>query len=126
MIRTFRLTNEPGGLGLSCSPAGVSLAGVPLLRRTRAGFIPRPAAEIVALLKAAYGHDRTALQSRLPAIAQALNCGDFAMATIAAVHTRALELSQDAALRLAKADEMLTKYNYNPEEPRDWHGRWTS
>jgi hypothetical protein len=28
-------------------------------------------------------------------------------------------------LRLANADEALTKYNYNPDEPRDWHGRWT-
>jgi hypothetical protein len=36
MIRTFRLTNEPGGLGLSFTDAGVSLAGVPLLYRTNA------------------------------------------------------------------------------------------
>jgi hypothetical protein len=72
VVRTFRLTNEPGGLGLSCTFAGVSLAGVPLLRRTRTP-----------------------------------------------------ELSPEAALRLAKADEDLTKYNFNPDELRDWHGRWT-
>lgn len=29
-------------------------------------------------------------------------------------------------MRLADADRELTKYNYNPDEPRDWHGRWTS
>ena len=47
------------------------------------------------------------------------------MAVITAVHTRTPELSQEAALRLANADGALTKYNYNPDEPRDWHGRWT-
>lgn len=35
MMRVFRLTNESGGLGLSCNPNGVALAGVPLLRRTQ-------------------------------------------------------------------------------------------
>jgi hypothetical protein len=125
VVRTFCLTNEPGGLGLSCTFAGVSLAGVPLLRRTRAGFVPRPTSEITSLLRAAYGEDPTGLQSRLAAIAQALNGGDFTSAIIAAVHTRTPELSPEAALRLAKADGELTKYNFNPDELRDWHGRWT-
>ena len=125
VVRTFRLTNEPGGLGLSCTFAGVSLAGVPLLRRTRAGFVPRPTSEITSLLRAAYGEDLTGLQSRLAAIAQALNSGDFTSAMIAAVHTRTPELSPEAALRLAKADGELTKYNFNPDELRDRHGRWT-
>jgi hypothetical protein len=125
MIRIFRLTNEPGGLGLSCTPAGVSLAGVPLLRKAQAGFVPRPASEIAALLKAAYGEDPTGLQPKLGAIANALSAGDFAGAMIAAVHTRTPELSPEAASWLVNADEELTKYNYNPDEPRDWHGRWT-
>jgi hypothetical protein len=124
-IRMFRLTDEPGGLGLSCTHAGVSLAGVPLLRRSPVGFVPRPDSEIAALLKAAYGQDSSALESRLGAIAQALNGGDFAMAMIAAVHTRTPELSPEAAARLAKVEQELTKYNYNADEPRDWHGRWT-
>ena len=53
VMRIFRLTNERGGLGLSCTPTGVSLAGVPLLLPTRAGFVPRPLSEIALLLKAA-------------------------------------------------------------------------
>lgn len=126
VMRAYRLTNEPGGLGLSCTSAGVSLAGVPLLHRTPAGFVTRPISEITVLLKVAYGHDSTELQSRLGAIAQALNRGDFAAAMIAAVHARAPELSPEAALRLANAERGLTKYNYNPDEPRDWHGRWTT
>ena len=128
VVRIFRLTNEPGGLGLSCTSAGVSLAGVPLLHSTRARFVPRPAAEIATLLKAAYGADGDPgrLHSRLGAIVKALNSGDFALAAIAAVHTRTPELSREAALRLANADEELAKRNFNPDEPRDWHGRWTT
>jgi hypothetical protein len=125
-VRAFRLTNEPGGLGLSCTPNGVSLAGVPLLRRTRTGFSPRSDFEIASLLRAAYGEDFPALQSRLSVIAQALNGGDFATAMIAAVHTQTPEISSEAAGRLGHAEEQLRKYNFNPDEPRDWHGRWTS
>jgi hypothetical protein len=127
VIRMFRLTSGPGEFGLSCDPRGLFLARVPLLRKTHAGFVPRPGPEIASLIKAAYGAhgDQTRLQSRLGAIAQALNDGDFATAMIAAVHTRTPELSPEAALRLAKADGELTKYNFNPDEPRDRHGRWT-
>jgi hypothetical protein len=123
-VRMFRLS-EPGGLGLSCTPDGVCLAGVPLVRKSQAGFAPRPDSEIATLLKAAYGGKSPALRSRLGAIAQALNSGDFATAMIAAVHTKTPELNPEAAARLAQADQELTKYNYNPLEPRDWHGRWT-
>jgi hypothetical protein len=70
-------------------------------------------------LKAACGEEGLALRSRLGAIAQALNSGDFAIAMIAAVQTETPELSPDAAARLAQADQELTKYNYNPDEPRD-------
>jgi hypothetical protein len=124
-VRMFRLTNEPGGSGLSSTPDGVSLAGVPLVRKTPAGFVPRPTTEIASLLKAAYGERPMPLQSRLGAIAQALNSGDFATAMIAAVHTQTPELSPEAALWLANAEQQLTKHNCDPNEPRDWHGRWT-
>jgi hypothetical protein len=62
----------------------------------------------------------------LDAIANALNRGDFAAAMIAAVHTLTPEMSPEAALRLANAEQELIKYNYNPYEPRDSHGRWTT
>jgi hypothetical protein len=126
MISTFRLTNERGGLGLSCTAAGLSLAGVPLLRNTEAGFVPRSAPEIVFLIKAAYGAevDQTQLQPSLGIIAQALNSGDLVRATMAAVLTRTPELSFAAAARLARAEEELRKYD--PAQPRDWHGRWTT
>lgn len=126
MIRTFRLTNEPGGLGLSCTAAGLSLAGVPLLRKTEAGFVPRPSPEIASLIKAAFGADGdpTRLQRSLEVIAHALNQGDLARATIAAALTRTAELNWQAAARLANAEQKLAKYD--PDQPRDWHGRWTT
>lgn len=123
MIRTFRLTNEPKGLGLSCTPAGLSLAGVPLLRKTKAGFVPRPSNELASLMKAAYGDDPTRLQSSVGPIAQALNSGNLARAAITAVLTGTPELNRQAAVRLRKIEARLAKYDEN--EPRDWHGRWT-
>jgi hypothetical protein len=122
-MRTFRLTNEPGGLGLSCTPAGLSLAGAPLLRKTEKGFAPRPLHEVASLIEAAYGADPTRLRSSLGVIAEALNQGDFARASIAAVLARAPELSIDAAERLANLEKTLAKFD--PDQPRDWHGRWT-
>jgi hypothetical protein len=125
-VRMFRLSNAPGERGLSCTPDGVALGGVPLVRKTPAGFVPRPAAEIASLFKTAFGDQPMTLQSRLGAITQALNRGDFATAMIAAVHTQTPVLTAEAAARLAQADRELTKYDYNPEESRDWHGRWTA
>jgi hypothetical protein len=123
MLTTFRLTNEPGGSGLSCTVEGLSLAGAPLLRKTSAGFEPRPAAEIAALLEIAYGEDPTRLRSSVGLIAEALNQGDLARACIAAVLARVPEIGAEAAERLVRFEKTLAKFD--PEQPRDWHGRWT-
>jgi hypothetical protein len=124
--RLFRLTNEPGGLGLSCTSKGVSFAGVPLLRKVDTGFAPRPATEIESLIRAACGGNvgTAALSRSLDAIAHALNRGDLAYAMTAAVLTRLPELDWDSAARLAKIEERLAKYD--PDQPRDWQGRWTT
>jgi hypothetical protein len=124
--RSFRLTNEPGGLGLTCTESGLSLAGVPLLRKSATGFAPRPAAEIETLIQAAYD-ERVRAIDLLPgidAVARALSRGDVSHAMIAAVLTRMPELDWIAAARLAHAEEQLAKYS--PDEPRDWRGRWTA
>jgi hypothetical protein len=126
MHRTFRLTNEPGGLGLSCGHSGLSLAGVSLLYKSEAGFAPRPSNEIEALVKAAYGAEVQSpeLLRAFDAVARALNRGDLALAMTSAVLTRLSELDWDGAARLARAEQRLRK-QYNPDEPRDWHGCWT-
>lgn len=126
--RYFRLTNEPGGLGLSCTESGLSLAGVPLLHKSEAGFAPRPPDEIDSLVRAAYGAGvGVGADDLLPgfdAVARALNRGELGHAMIAAVLTRLPELSWNDAARLANAEDRLRKYN--PAEPRDEHGCWTS
>jgi hypothetical protein len=43
---------------------------------------------------------------------------------IAAVHLRLRELDVEAAARIGAVDDFLAKYD--PNEPRDWHGRWTT
>jgi len=124
--RPYRLTDEPGGLGLNCTDTGLSLAGVPLLRTTPLGFEPRSAAEIGALANRAYGDDidPTRLASGLEVVAQALNRGDLGRAMIAAVQLRLPELDWGAAVRIAQAEHALAKFD--PNEPRDGRGRWTT
>jgi len=126
--RWFRLTNEPGSLGLSCGDAGVSLAGVPLLRMTAAGFEPRPVDEIGALLKAAYGPggDKIDPSPGLGVVAEALNQGGVGRAMVAALRLQLPELDWNGAARIAHVDQVLRKYNFDPNEPRDPRGRWTT
>ena len=124
--RHFRVTEESSRQGLNCTDTGLSLAGVPLLRKTASGFAPRSTDEIVALMKGAYGPDIDAagLSPRLGVIAQALNRGDLGRAMIAALHLRLPMLSEDGAAGIAHANDALAKYD--PNEPRDWRGRWTT
>jgi hypothetical protein len=55
LLHHFRLADKPGTRGLTCEFCGLSLAGVPLLEKSAAGFAPRPANEIGAIILAAYG-----------------------------------------------------------------------
>jgi hypothetical protein len=104
----------------------VLLAGTPLLRRTPSGFAPRAPDEVRALIGAAYGKalETTDLSSGLKVAADALNAGDVGRAMIAGLHLRLPPLSADGAARLARAEMLLKKYD--PNEPRDWRGRWTT
>jgi hypothetical protein len=77
-------------------------------------------------MKGAFGRDagRTDLLPGLDVIAQALNQDDLGRAMVAALHLRLPQLSWEGASRIARADQTLTKYD--PNEPRDAHGRWTT
>ncbi len=122
----FQREYNAGGLGLNCTTDGVSLAGVPLLRKTVGGLAPRPLDELAALMKDGYGHaiDTARLRRGLDVIADALNRDDIGRAMVAAIHLRLPSLDQQGAARIAFADEALNKYD--PSEPRDAHGRWTT
>jgi hypothetical protein len=124
--RQFQLGQAPCSLGLNCEPGGVTLAGVPLLRRTEAGLEPRLVGEIDVLAKAAYGAalDTAALRRGLCVAAQALNDRDLGRAMMATLHLKLPELDADGARRIAAVDAVLAKYS--PDQPRDWHGRWTT
>jgi len=124
--RFFRLANEPGATGLSCDESGVHLCGAPLLRRTDAGFEPRPTCEIEALIAKAYGgaEDGARLMSGLRCVADCLNKGELARAMIAAVFLRLPDLDSDGAEDITKVDALFRKYD--PNEPRDRRGRWTT
>ncbi len=109
------------GPGCALIQAETDLAG-------RKNYKPRPQSEIARLLDAAhvtrFGLD--ALMSRLNAIAKALDDGDLGLAWIGALQLGLPELADGAAVsRMAAADRLL-KAGFNPDEPRDWHGRWTT
>jgi hypothetical protein len=120
------LTNAPGDLGLGCTAAGLTLAGTPLLRKTEAGFVVRSPAEIEALVEAACPNRpfQTRQLAGLAKVAEALNGGDIARAMIAAVLLRLPELDFLGAVRVARMNDALSKYD--PNEPRDRRGRWTT
>lgn len=124
--RSFRLTNGPGGLGPSCTEAGLSLAGVPLLKKSDTGFVPRSATEIDALVEAAYSGGIAAadLLPGIALVARTLNRGEIAHAMTAAVLMRLPELDWNSAARLAHAEDRIRKYS--PDELRDSRGRWTT
>ncbi len=124
--RRFQLVDDRNLLGLSCTANGIHLAGVPLLRKTAKGFAPRPTGEIAALMKGAYDQDVDAerLAPGLDVIADALDCGDLARAMIATLRLRLPGLTLRGAASIVLIDHALAKFN--PDEPRDWRGRWTS
>lgn len=128
--RLFRLDEDPSGLALSCDETGLALAGVALLRRTANGFEPRSPSELDVLLRHANAGRDTPLalpSSGLRTVAEALNRGDLAKAQMAAVFMRVPELDADSAVRLILADDTLAKTaSYDPDQPRDGHGRWTA
>jgi hypothetical protein len=125
-LRPFRLARGPDKAGLRCDADGVSLGGVQLLRKSDTGFAPRSALEIDVLTKAGYGaaFDAEKVARGLAVASRALNDGDLGRAMVATLHLRLPELDAVGASRLAAVDAVLAKYS--PDQPRDWHGRWTS
>ncbi len=88
----------------------------------------RPPSEIARLLDAGYGtrFGVDSLVSWLNVIAKALNDGDMTLAQIATLQLGLPALADGAAVsRMAAADRLL-KAGFDPNEPRDWHGRWTT
>lgn len=121
----FKLDQNPEGSGLRCDSGGLFLGRDALLKRDRNGkFEARPVAEFQAIFGRAY-REESNWESRIRSvhlIADALNKGDIARAMMTAVLMRL----PDPAEVTADTEGVLAKANFNPDEPRDERGRWTS
>ncbi len=89
-MRAFSLSGKRGAEGVSCDVDGVFVGGVPLVQPPSVGrqhWTARQVAEINKELTARYGLpiDIASKAGGLALIAAAFNCGDLAMAAIAAV-----------------------------------------
>ena len=126
---------ESTNKGLYCTPDGLYYGSdIPLVRRnirpdglTQTAITPQREIE-ASLTKALGSHvDFTDRMTGLRTVAQALEQGNLALASIAAVQLRSPDLPNEAPLSRPVAPKAFTKYNPNwPTEPRDWHGRWTT
>ncbi len=97
--------------GLHCTANGVTYGGIALVAKAGKHFQPcQP--EIDSLTRAGLTISPGGLQT----IANFLNKGELGLAMIGALHLRLPDLE---AMRIAKA-------GYDPNQPRDDHGMWTS
>jgi hypothetical protein len=123
----FKLDQNPNGRGLRCDDEGLFLGRDALLQRDREGnFEARPAGELRKVLRRAYGDDANweSHARSVKLVAAALNKGDLARATMTAVLMRLPE--PGSPISIADVDVVLAKAGFDPDEPRDERGRWTT
>ena len=79
------------------------------------------------LLAAAYEPvlDLSGCLAKLTQVAAALEKGDLALAMISALQLRLGEIPEERVALLTGAEALL-KHGFNPNQPRDWHGRWST
>jgi len=111
-------------LGAYCGTEGLYLGPFALIECCNGTFKLRSQAKIEAVLAVAYGPDleHAGLVAGLRKIAAQLQRGELAQAMISALLLKLGGLPEETAARL---DEVLLRANFNPNQPRDWHGRWT-
>jgi hypothetical protein len=123
----FKLDQNPEGRGLRCDSDGLFLGRDALLERDESGdFVARLVAELQEILCRAYGDDANweSCSRSIELVAGALNKGDLARAMMTAVLMR-LPHPGDPAVD-TNVDRELAKAGFNPDEPRDERGRWTT
>jgi len=124
-VRVVRLATDPRERGLFCDAEGLSLAGHPLMEKTETGFEPRTVHEIQAIFDSAYGQTcglaAPAYVAGLASVARSLNKGDLPLAMIGSLMLKLPEVSIAA---MNDASDTTSK-EYNPQQPRDDHGRWS-
>jgi hypothetical protein len=123
----FKLDQNPNGRGLRCDGEGLFLGRDALLQRDRDGnFEPRPVDELRKVLRRAYGDDASweSHARSVKLVASALNKGDLARAMMTAVLMRLPEPGNP--ISIADVDGVFAKAGFDPDEPRDERGRWTT
>ena len=123
----FKLDQNPNGRGLRCDAEGLFLGRDALLQRDRDGnFEARPVGELRKVLHRAYGDDANweSHVRSVKLVAAALNKGDLARAMMTAVLMRLPE--PGSPISIADVDGVLAKAGFDPDEPRDEQGRWTT
>jgi hypothetical protein len=98
-----------------------------LVRRTAAGFRCVSRQEADAIQQIAFRGQRPDWLFDFGCrVTKALNAGEISLAQIYGVRASSpIDLNDEQMARLAKA-ATIVKAGYNPNEPRDWHGRWTT
>jgi hypothetical protein len=123
----FKLDQNPKGRGLRCDSDGLFLGREALLRRdARGNFEALPVAELRKILRRTYGDEgnwNSCIRS-VELVAKALNKGEMARAMMTAVLMRLPDPGDP--FRIADIDDVLAKAGFNPDEPRDERGRWTT
>jgi len=114
--------------GLAVDKDGVTLGpDFPLIRKTSRGYETATLEELSCLREVVSlgsgGMPR--LVGHLESIAKALGAGDLAKARILGLYFPINRLTQSQIDRLTKASALL-KESFNPDEPRDERGRWTT
>jgi hypothetical protein len=112
--------------GIYCGDEGLYLGPVALIEREGNGYHARPAAEIEALLAAAYETppDLSRCLTALPRLAANLEANNLSLAQIGALQLHLADIADDRIEQLIRTDDTL-KANFNPNQPRDEQGRWT-
>jgi hypothetical protein len=126
---TMRRLHErgPQSRGLAVDAEGVILGpDCILVRRTPAGYRSANPNEIARLTRSVLGDDGR-LQ-RLPivlaGITRALNAGDLVKAQLLGLEIPLVDLDDEQLARLRLAGDLLK--DFDPNQPRDERGRWTS
>ena len=112
MHQVWRLSEYcDDNLGVACTQDGLVLGRTPLIERHAAKFVLRERNEIERLLRTAYGTSLVVdrLVSGLANVAAALNANDQALARIAAVQLRILDLPDRSARDAMEAEDILVK-----------------
>ena len=123
----FKLAANRGSRqGVYCGHDGLYLGPAALIERREGRVCLRAEDEIRALLGAAYDRapDIPGFSAKMREVAVALGEEDLSRAMIAALQMGLCELSDEGIARLTRADS-VSKHNFNPLEPRGWHGRWS-